>query len=219
MPIAKQGSEGKQLDPIPAGVHQAVCYSVIDLGVQPSQNPKFPPHHKVQIGWEIPSEMIETEEGPKPRVIGKDFTLSLGKKANLLAALQSWRGRPFTEAELDGFEVADVIGANCLLNIIHKPSTDGTKVYANVLGIMPLPKGMPVLKPINHPMRFDIPKDGAISLPEDMPEFIKKKIMQSEEWVSRVSGGKAITETKKLEAGADPAIVGEGNTGVIEVPF
>lgn len=214
MPIAKAGPEGKPLDPVSAGVHQAVCYSVIDLGVQPPTNAQFSPHQKVQIGWEIPGEMIDTDEGPKPRVVGKEYTLSLRKKANLLAALQSWRGRPFTQAELDGFEVADVIGANCLLNIIHKPSKDGTKIYANVLGIMPLPKGMPILKPINPTMKFDIPKDGAITLPEEMPEFIKNKIMHSEEWIARVTAGKSITETKKLEHGADPAIVGDGDQSV-----
>jgi hypothetical protein len=74
---------------------------------------------------------------------------------------------------------------------------------------------MPLVKPLAPTLTFDLPKTGAIVLPEAMPEFIKEKIMKSEEWIAQVSGGKAITETKKLEAGADPAIVGDSEN----VPF
>jgi hypothetical protein len=164
---------------------------------------------KVQIGWEIPGELVQTDDGPKPRVIGKEYTLSLGKKATLRAALQSWRGRPFTEEELKGFELSKLLGANCLINVIHKTSDDGSKTYARIEGLMPLPKGMPVLKPLAPTLTFDLPKTGPIVLLEAIPEWIKEKIMKSEEWVAQVSGGKAITETKALEHGADPAIVGD----------
>jgi hypothetical protein len=217
MPIAKAGSEGKSFDPVSAGVHQGVCYSVIDLGTQTPSNPAYMAARKVQIGWEIPGELVQTDDGPKPRVIGKEYTLSLGKKATLRAALQSWRGRPFTEEELKGFELSKLLGANCLINVIHKTSDDGSKTYARIEGLMPLPKGMPVLKPLAPTLTFDLPKTGPIVLLEAIPEWIKEKIMKSEEWVAQVSGGKAITETKKLEAGADPAIVGELNKE--DVPF
>ena len=215
MPIASAGAEGKTFEPVSAGVHQGVCYSVIDLGTQTPTNTSYNAARKVQIGWEIPGETVQTDEGPKPRVIGKEYTLSLGKKANLRAALQSWRGRPFTEEELKGFELNKLIGANCLINVIHKKSDDGSKTYARIEGLMPLPKGMPAVKPLAPTLMFDLPKTGAITLPEEMPEFIKNKIMQSEEWIERVSGGKAITETKALEVGADPAIVGSN----ADVPF
>lgn len=214
MPIAKQGSEGKAFDPVPAGVHQAVCYSVIDLGTQQPRNPQYHPARKVQIGWEVPGEMMQTDDGPKPRVISKEYGLSLGKKATLRAELQSWRGRPFTEEELKGFELSKLLGVNCQINVIHKPSEDGTKTYARVMGVMPLGRGMPVLKPINPVVHWDLPNSGPIVLPSDMHEWIKEKIMKSEEWIAQVSGGKHIAETKALEKGADPAIVGSEDSSV-----
>lgn len=217
MPIAKANADSKPLDPVPAGVHQSVCYSIIDLGTQPSNNPQFSPTHKVQVGWEIPGEIIQTEEGPKPRVISKEYTLSLGKKANLRAALESWRGRPFTEEELLGFDLSKLIGVNCLLNVIHVKSPDGTKTYNRVQGIMPLPKGMPVLKPILPVIKFDLPASGPIMLPVDMPDWLKTKITQSAEWTTQMRTEGHAAETKRLEAGADPAITGE--VAKEDVPF
>ena len=58
----------KQSDPVPAGVHHAVCYAVIDLGTQDPGNPTFRPSRKVMILWELPYETIATDivfgEGP-----------------------------------------------------------------------------------------------------------------------------------------------------------
>src|SRR5208337_1405024 len=74
----------------------------------------------------------------------KRYTLSLHEKAALRKDLESWRGRTFTEEELKGFDVENVLDVPCLLNVIHN-GTSGT-VYANVSGIMKLPKSMQPIK-------------------------------------------------------------------------
>ncbi len=58
--------------------------------------------------------------------------------------LESWRGRKFTQQELQGFDVETIIGVPCLLNIIQEDK--GGETYANVASIMRLPKGLPALK-------------------------------------------------------------------------
>jgi hypothetical protein len=137
--IATAGGTGGDFTPAPAGVHQAVCVDVIDKGVVdvPGFNSGPPKKkHMVSIAWQI----NEIRDDGKRFVIYRRYTLSLNEKASLRKDLESWRGKAFTREEEMGFDVETVIGANCLLNVQHKPS--GDKVYANVVSIMPLVKGM-----------------------------------------------------------------------------
>jgi len=134
-------SAGKSFTPAPAGVHQAVCCDVVDLGLvevewQGQKNTK----PMVRLVWQIAESEPETG---KPYLIAKRYGASLHKKATLRKDLQSWRGRPFTEAELKEFDLDNVIGAGALLNVVHNVK-DGT-TYANIEAIMPLPKGTPRL--------------------------------------------------------------------------
>lgn len=138
--IATAGSDSGTFTPAPAGVHQAVCVDVIDKGiVEVAGFNGGPPKkkHMVSIAWQI----AETRDDGKRFVIYRRYTLSLNEKASLRRDLESWRGKPFSREEEMGFDVEKLIGANCLLNVQHKPA--GDKVYANVVSIMPLVKGMP----------------------------------------------------------------------------
>lgn len=151
MPIIATGSDGKTFTPAPEGVHQAVCVDVIDLGMLKSAflddktgQPKF--QHKVNIVWQID----ELRDDGKRFQLYKRYTLSLGDKANLRHDLESWRGKAFTFDELAGFDVETVKCANCLVNVQHKKSADGTKTYANVVSVMPLIKGMVKLQPKDY---------------------------------------------------------------------
>ena len=183
----------KQSDPVPAGVHHAVCYAVIDLGTQDPNNPTFRPSRKVMVLWELPHETINTGDGPKPRIISSEYTASIGKKATLRAVLESWRGKPFTNDEFNGFDLKNIIGANCQLNIVHKQGkADPSKVYARIQGVVPLVKGMQPLKPTSDTIHWTIPDEGAITIPQGIPEWIGAKIVSSEEYKAR-SGGN-ITE-------------------------
>ena len=86
---------------VPTGVHNARCVRVIDLGTQRNDyggNITF--KRQVLIIWEIPDQMSNDQ----PMTISKFYTLSLHEKSNLGMDLTSWRGRPFTEQEKEGFD-------------------------------------------------------------------------------------------------------------------
>jgi len=153
--IAKDNSESKFAKlPLPeAGTTQAVCCAVWDLGLQKtSYKGEEKIQHKIMIAWEIAQliEAPESEYNGKPYMLKKKYTLSLGDKANLRKDLESWRGLPFTEAEIrGGFDIEKLYGANCLLGIKHEAAhDDATKIYANVTAILPLQKGTEKIKPI-----------------------------------------------------------------------
>jgi hypothetical protein len=142
MPIIASAGDSKTFTPAPEGVHQAIAVDVIDLGMMDNTwQGKTTKKHKIDLVWQI----AEKRDDGKRFCLFKRYTLSLGDKANLRHDLESWRGRPFTVEELAGFDVESIIGANCLINVQHKKSADGTKTYANVMSVMPLIKGMPKL--------------------------------------------------------------------------
>jgi hypothetical protein len=136
MPIVAKSS-GASFTPAPEGAHAAVCVDVVDLGVvETTWNKQTKKKHMVRIYWQID----EDRDDGKPFLVQRRYTLSLHEKAGLRKDLESWRGRAFTETELDGFDVETVIGVPCLLNLVHTKK-DGT-IYANIVSIMKLPKSM-----------------------------------------------------------------------------
>ena len=179
--IAKKGGSGN-FDPIAEGIFNAVCYMVIDLGTH--LDPTFGKRlHSCLIGWEVPSERIEIEkDGVKqdlPRAISKKYTISLNEKANLRKDLQTWRGKTFTEQELEGFDIKNVLGKSCMIQIIHNKKAD--KVYANIAAIMPLMKGIAPLVAEN-PLKFYSIQDDRDVIPAGTPQWIIDIIKTSDEW-------------------------------------
>jgi len=132
--------------PVLAGLHPAICVGVIDLGIQEGSDQYPKPKQKIHIRWVALDQMVEWEkDGVKhsgPAIVGATYTLSLSENSNLRPMLESWRGRAFTEQELERFNVAALAGKPCQLNVIHVAK--GPKTYANVKTIVPWPKGMPV---------------------------------------------------------------------------
>jgi hypothetical protein len=143
--------------PTPAGTHQAVCVDVVDLGiVQKTYDNKPKKVRCIKLVWQL-NEV--NEEIGKRFLARRSYTASLGEKASLRRDLQSWRGRPFTPEELKGFDLDNVLGVNCMLNIVHQPDGQGG-VYANVDAIMPLIKGISKMSALDYVREQDRPKDG-----------------------------------------------------------
>lgn len=178
MGLTASDTGGGDFKPIDSGVYSAVLYGLIDLGTQ--FNEMYNNYqHKVMLIWEIPSERIEIEGEDRPRVISKEYTLSLGEKAILRNDLVSWRGRDFTGQELVRFDISTILGACCQLNVIHKQSKKG-RTYSVVSGVMPLGRGAQKFTSENEDLYFSFEEGG--SLPEGIPDWIKSKVMNSREW-------------------------------------
>ena len=133
----------------PEGLHHAVCVDVVDLGVVTGA---FGDKHKVRIVWQI------EEENDKLRrfTARKQYNLTLHEKATLRKDLESWRGRKFTDAELDGFDLEKLLGVNCQIQVVHDIADEGT-IYANVQAVVPAPKNVPKLLPLDYTRDKDRP--------------------------------------------------------------
>jgi hypothetical protein len=161
---------------------------VYDLGTQFEE--KFGKAvHKVLLGWEIPSERIEVDrDGTKlnlPRAISKRYTMSLHEKANLRKDLESWRGRAFTDDEAKGFDLHNLLGANCMVQVIHKHK-DG-KTFANVTNVVQLPKGMTKCN-LENPQQYFSFEEHHDETPHNTPAWILDIIKASSEWAQITRG-------------------------------
>lgn len=133
---------------------------------------------KVRLVWEIAGETVTIDNKEMPRQIFKDFTASFDDRSNLRKMLQSWRGKPFTPEELKNFDLPNLLGACCLLQLIHKTS-ERNNVYVAVENIMALPKG--TAKPqASKTACFDLDDPKNYGVFETLPRYTQEAIAQAE---------------------------------------
>ena len=172
---------------VPAGSHLARCYRIIDLGSQKTEYMgETKVQRKIMLGWELFGEddtgmPLVTEDG-KPMAIFKNYTLSWSENATLRKDLQSWRNKPWTDAEARRFDLKTILNGYCMLNVIHR-EVNG-KTYANVATVSPVPSmikqaGLP--KPVNANQVFTLAEPDMM-LFETFGKGLKEKIMNSPEW-------------------------------------
>ena len=170
---------GGDFTPAPQGTHLALCNMVVDLGVQESTyKGETKNQHQVYVRWELPHERItwqdDSGEHEGPVVVGKIYTLSLHEKANLRKDLEAWRGRAFTAAELEGFDLFNLLGVACQITVTHK-DREGGGVYANVTGVAGVPKGMDKPEGTEVPiLKYTEGDEGDF---ENLPQWLRDKIM------------------------------------------
>lgn len=184
MSFIVKGSNSEERDFVlaPIGVHQAICNLVVDIGRQETTwlgVVKIKP--QCIIRWELPTERIDyvdrktgqTVSGPL--LVRKIYNVTMDRRSTLRKDLEGWRGRVFTETELQGgIDLFRLAGQCCQVNIVHDKSKDGTRTYANVDSIVGWPKGVQKPKMPENGILLYSP-DRPEHLP-DLPDWIKAKI-------------------------------------------
>lgn len=166
---------GAEIPVLEAGVYTAYSSALVDLGVQRSE--KFQKDvRKFRIIWTIKDEEIEINGEKYPRTISKEYSFSLGDKSTLRKDLQSWRGKPFTSEELQGFDLTTILNKACQLQIIIEEK-DG-RHFNNIAGIMALPKGSIVEVPKTG-IVFDTYNPDTWTNYEKLPKFMQDRIKQA----------------------------------------
>jgi hypothetical protein len=199
-------STGPKKEPIAAGNYAARCYQMIHIGtVSELILGETKVLNKVRIGWELPTEMkvFDEAKGEQPLVISEEFTLSMHEKSKLRKFLASWRGKDFTEEESKSFDITKLLGAVCMLNIIHKASKrDATTIYAVIGSVSPVPKGLKVDPQINPTFVLDY-DNFSMEKFNSLPDFIKLKIQASAEYAKMQNPSHTDTTSESLSDPAD----------------
>ena len=171
--VATQGTN--EFPKVPTGVHNARCVRVIDLGTQRSDyGGNITYKRQVLVIWEIPDQITNDQ----PMTISKFYTLSLHEKSNLGMDLVSWRGRPFTEQEKQGFDITKLIGVPCQINVMHNDSGK-----EKISSVMPLGKDTKLQDQHHESISFSIDdfQKGQREQFNKLSEGIRKMILRSKE--------------------------------------
>lgn len=168
------------IPPIEGGTYPAVCVGIVDLGEQLNENYKKY-SAKVILIFELPGQTVTVDGEEKPRWLSREFTAALGDKANLSAFLTSWRGKAFTDAELEAFDMSEMLGKGCFLQVVKEDK--GEKSYNKITAAIGLPAGYsePEINKDTQPILFDMDNwnDEMFSL---VPEWIQNKIKKSTQY-------------------------------------
>ncbi len=164
---------GKEFEKLSPGLHVAVCYMIVDVGLQPG-SVKFPdPKRKVRLQFETPGETITYEKNGEtitgPMTIGAWYTASMHENANLRKQLESWRNKRFTDGEAEAFDIASILGKPCQIQVMH--SDDGQ--YANIMSILPAPRGC---KEVATNKLVFFANDGTNEGADDLPPWLAEKV-------------------------------------------
>lgn len=131
---------GNSYAPHTEGQHAMLCVDVIDLGEKLEQYQNNPPHVAQKCALIFASG--EKNDHGELVTVNAEFTVSMGKKANLRRLLEDWRGKSYTEEQAQaGVPVHKLADQSALVTVEHKTSGAGN-VYAKIRGIAPLPKGL-----------------------------------------------------------------------------
>lgn len=168
MAIFINGQSGDFKD-VPPGLHVAVCYMIVDMGLQKTTYAgETSMKHKLYLRFETPEERTDDN---RPLSIGLFCTATLGKKSTLRGILEQWRGRPFTEEELQKFDVTAVLGKACQISVSH--DAKGDKTYANIRSVVPLSKGQTPPKAENTLIQYGPDATDQYDL---LPDWIKERV-------------------------------------------
>lgn len=174
--IAK--SEGNSvIEKLEDGVYTAVSSMLIDLGIQKSE--KFKKcNRKIIIVWNITDEFVEINGEKYARTISKEYTMSLSDKSTLKKDLQAWRGQQFTQEELNGFNLLNILNKGCQLQIVN--AENNGKTFTNIAAIMSLPKGV-ILDKLENTVVFDTCDEATWNNYNLIPKWIREKIKKAED--------------------------------------
>lgn len=202
MALTASAKSNTNSNPAPTGTHVARCIRVIDLGVQVDDGQYGRKvQHKLMLTWELPEEkhVFKPENGPEPYVVSKEYTVSLHEKAGLRKELEAWRGRAFTPEELEAFHVGKLLGAACLLNVIHAEKKGGG-VKAKVAGISPMPKSMQCPPAILPLIKYEV-EQGRDEAFKSLPEWLQNRIAACEDWKPKANPNEttAAADTEDVE--------------------
>lgn len=180
---------GGDFEPVPAGMHRAICVNVFDVGYQPGYQGN-PPAHKVVVLWEI--EPLNSQG--KRFTVTRIYTLSIGDKSNLGNDLTTWRGRPFTAEERKGFDLDNIINKPCQLNLVQA----GERV--KIAGVMPATTVPDPATRKNMPAGY-----WTIETKRDyVPNFVKKMLE---------------AQVPAPQRGKQPAPAAAGDDFIDDIPF
>ena len=181
MALTISDSGSGNFETIAKGRYKATCYRIVDVGTHnETYEGETKKRHSVFLYWELDEKMSDG----KPFSIMKQYTLSLNEKSALFLHLCSWRNKKFTDDELKGFDLTNILGCTCELEVEYT-SGGNPKVTA----VYHPEGGVKKVATTNEQIAFDVDeyaKDNKemCDVFVNLPEWVQNKIDESFEVVA-----------------------------------
>ncbi|KAA5547010.1 hypothetical protein FYK55_00910 [Roseiconus nitratireducens] len=192
--------DGGDYEPCPAGNQLAVCARLIDLGTQSTTYAGKPKRQrKLYIEFQVPGERTADDQ---PFVVGNRYTFSSSERATLRQHLESWRGRRFTNEEIEDFDLRNILNKPACLSIVHNER--GGNLYADIAHFSGIPKGTsgPALEGPTTYLSLD-PEDFDPEVFEALSDRLKETIAASPEYQALTSGATTSQSAATQPTGPD----------------
>ncbi len=169
------------LPPIPGGTYLAICVYSIGIGEQlceyEGKSKNY--YNQVMLGFEICGQTVEIDGKQEPRVLGKTFNATKGKKSGLRKFIGAWEAKELSDDEYLDKDTNDYVGKAAFLTVV----LNETGEYSNIDGIAPLPIGLPidVPQPLSKLIRFDTDNWDDAGF-EALPDWAKERIKKSTQY-------------------------------------
>jgi len=172
---------GSNIPPMEGGTFTAVCSGVVDLGTHTTEwNGEVKQRNQLLLMFDFPTETIEIQGKEMPRCLSIKLTKSQHENSKFRQHIISWRGRDFTQDELDDFHMSKLLGVPATVSVIRK-EVNGKK-YANISTIAKAIKGIDV-KPTRK-IYFDMSVSETYGAIEELPDWVICLINQSAEAIA-----------------------------------
>lgn len=221
----KISAEKTDFEVLSAGEHTGVCYKIIDAGTREETWKDNPPKKRksIFVTWEVPLQPLA--DG-RPFSIGKKYTASLNENATLYKDLVTWRGRPFSNDDLQGFDVSKMIGAPAMLHVEH--NDEGR---ARIKAIFK-PDDFKITETINPTVIFDLDiycnefngnsdaeSKKMVDVFDTIPEWQQGLIHESFEYIAAIKNAPPPQPPPPPTASAGLSSLVEESGDEVEIPF
>ena len=197
--ISTKGGSGSNIPLLDDDMYNAVCVWMIDLGTQQvTFEGETKATHKCFFTWAVDGETVNLDGEAKPRVVSKEYTVSLHERSALRKDLEGWRGKAFDADGLDTFDISKVLEKSCRLLVGKTKTGKSNKVEA----VKAAKKQVPVPDGINV-IFFKLDDYEGGPLPEAIPEWIKNKIRESPEYQMKAGDPEPAMQTVSVGGGPD----------------
>lgn len=147
--FANEGGGSTEFEQLPVGSWNATCYKIADLGTSMTEfKGESKKQHQVSLFFEVRDKL--TTDG-RPMSIFNKYTLSLHEKSKLRQHLQQWRNKPFTQEELLGFDLQNVLGVSCKIEVAENANGN-----SKIVGIYTAEGGSKKVPTVNECVMFDL---------------------------------------------------------------
>jgi hypothetical protein len=234
--ISSEGN-AENLPKLDKGIYLATCFRIVDLGTSDQEyKGEVSKKTRVHISFEVTqavdpnSNEVKMEDG-RPYSVSKTYTASLFEAATLRKHLENWRDKSFTQEELNGFDISNLLGCTAKVEVGHTEANgDFPGGNPKIVRISAPPEGVKKVETENPQQAFDLSvycdefngksseqTKAMCDVFEALPQWQQEDIQKSYEYLAANEGNDQV-ETPSSNNGSLSELAEENNESEAKHP-